>query len=698
MKMIKKEAGERAEKLRETINELRYRYHVLDDPTVTDETYDSLTRELRGIEDQYPELITPDSPTQRIGGKPLEKFEKAAHQIPMLSLSDAFDFQELKDWEVRNHKILATKYEYFAELKLDGLAVSLIYENGIFTRGATRGDGKIGEDVSQNLKTIEAIPLNLKMQNANLKMTMKNAKLLETIEIRGEVFMPKKVFEELNREYKKKNLPLLANPRNAAAGSIRQLDPKIAAARQLDFIAWDLLPHLRSEGKMVKTHEEAHRVLRELGFKTLAENRLCKNLAEVEKFKEEIEERREELPFQIDGIVVVINDNQRREKLGVVGKAPRGMVAYKFAPEEATTVVEDIRVQVGRTGALTPVAILKPVLVAGSTISRATLHNEDELRKKDVRIGDTVVIHKAGDVIPEVARAIKELRTGKELEFHFPKKCPQCGGKVVREKGKAAYYCSNKKCFIIRRRGLEHFVSRPAFDIAGLGPKILNKFIEVGLVKDAADLFELKVGDIEPLERFAEKSAQNIVEAIQSHQQIELPRFIYALGIANVGEETANDIANVVNPKSLPCRQAGEIRNPKQLLDILKTMKLEDWQKVKDVGPIVAKSINDYFQNKDNQAFIKKLIKSGVKIKISQPSAVSRQLANKTFVFTGGLEHLTRDDAKQKVRDLGGEVSESVSRETDFVVVGSEPGEKYEKAKELKIKILSEKEFLAFIK
>jgi len=665
--MQEEEVKKRIKKLRGLIEKYRYAYHVLDKSMVSDAVNDSLKHELQELENEHPDLVTPDSPTQRVGGKALDKFHKVTHAKPMLSLTDAFSFEELKDWETRNSKIKPLGCGYFAELKMDGLAVSLVYENGVFVRGATRGDGKVGEDVTQNLKTIEAIPLRLSTKYE-----------VRRIEVRGEVYMPIKIFEELNRKYRKEGKPLLANPRNAAAGSIRQLDSKITAGRHLDFIAWDLFPHFRSEGKMVGTHQEAHKVLAQLGFKTIKQNQFCQNLDEVEKFKEKIEKKREKLPFQIDGIVVVMNDNSIREKLGVVGKAPRGMIAYKFAPEEATTTIEDIIVQVGRTGTLTPVAILKPVLVAGSTISRATLHNEDEIRKKDIRIGDTVVVHKAGDVIPEVKKVLKELRPKNAREFHFPKKCPQCGGRVIRESGKVAYKCLNKKCFIIQRRALEHFVSRAAFDMAGLGPKILNKFLEEGLIKDAADLFELKVGDIEPLERFAEKSAQNIVETIRSHKVIELPRFIYALGIPNTGEETAYDLAEYF----------GSIEN-------LQKASLEELDSIRDIGHIVAQSIYDYFHDKKNQEFINRLIKTGVKIKHQK---ISGKLKNKKFVFTGGLEGLSRDDAKQKVRNLGGDVSESVSRETDYVVAGSEPGEKYDNAKKLGIKTITEKEFIELIK
>ena len=680
--MDKISAKSRIEKLKDLIEKYRYSYHVLDKSLVSDAVNDSLKHELQVLENQYPEFITVDSPTQRVGGQPLDKFQKVPHSQPMLSLVDAFSFDELNDWQVRNRKLSTENFDYFSELKMDGLAVSLIYEKGVLKKGATRGDGKVGEDVTLNLKTIEAIPLKL---NQDI-----------SVEVRGEIFMPKQVFEDLNKKYLKDGKALLANPRNAAAGSIRQLDPKISASRKLDFVAWDILtnfPHLRlqarSAEKLVQTHEKSHEILSELGFKTLKQNRYCQNLQGVEKFIQEVEKKRDGLPYQIDGIVVVVNNNEMREKLGVVGKAPRGMIAYKFAAEEATTVVENIIVQVGRTGTLTPVAILKPVLVAGSTVSRATLHNEDEIRKKDIRVGDTVIIHKAGDVIPEIVKVITELRPSKNQEFVFPKICPKCGGKVVREPGKAAYKCLNKKCFIIQRRGLAHFVGRLSFNMVGLGPKILSRFIDEGLIRDAADLFVLKEGDILPLERFEEKSAQNIIVSIQSHKEIELAKFIYALGIPNVGEQTAYDIAGVVSKKQ-------KSKSSKEAVGVLTTTKLDDWQDIPDIGPIVAKSIYDYFQDEDNQKFLVRLLDNGVKI-ITQNKTDST-LSGKTFVFTGGLTSISRNEAKEKVRNLGGEISESVSAKTDFVVAGGEAGSKLDLAKKLGVKILNEKEFLDLLK
>lgn len=664
--MTKEEARQRIEQLKKEIDKIRYAYHVLDKQIVSDAVKDSLQHELQELEAKYPEFITPDSPTQRVGGKPLDKFKKVKHSVWMLSLTDAFSVEEMKAWQDRIARFInlsPDSFDYYAELKMDGLAVSLVYENGLLKYGATRGDGITGEDVTQNLKTIEAIPLKIPTS------------LSKTIEVRGEAFMTLKAFEEVNKEQEKKGEPKFANPRNAAAGSIRQLDPKVTASRKLSFYAYDLITDLGQ-----KTHQQAHEIMKELGFPTNPHNQYCKNLDEVIAYHEKWAKKRQELPYWTDGIVVVVNNLELLKKLGVVGKAPRGMIAYKFPPEEATTVVEDIIVQVGRTGALTPVAVLRPVLVAGSTISRATLHNEDEIRRKDVRIGDTVVVHKAGDVIPEVASVIKDMRTGKEKIFEMPKKCPVCGGPVVRPKGEAISRCINKKCFAQNFRRYTHFVSKSAFDITGLGPKILKKFIDEGLVKDPADLFSLTEGDISPLERFAEKSAKNIVESIQSRKKISLARFLYALGIRNVGEETAYDLAEYFGS-----------------LEKIKKASLQEIEKVYDIGPVVARSIYEFFQDKENLKFIDRLLKAGVEIEEPEKKG-KRPLEGLTFVFTGGLKSLTREEAKNLVREAGGEVSESVSKKTSYVVVGAEPGSKYEKARALGVKIIGEEEFLKMVK
>jgi len=689
--MTKAEAKKRIEKLKELINKYRYSRHVLDKELVPIEVEDSLKKELFDLEQKYPELITPDSPTQRVGGKPLEKFEKVRHPQSMLSFNDAFSEKDMKDWLERISKFLTkeeiSKIDFYCEPKLDGLAIELIYENGVLKVGSTRGDGIIGEDVTQNLKTIEAIPLRLRevgevvkeLENEGLKEIAENIKRsgLKEAVARGEAIITKKNFEKVNKEQAKLGLPTFANPRNLAAGSIRQLDPKITGKRRLDSTAYDLISDFGQE-----SHEEEHKILHTLGFKTNNKySKYCKNLEEVFEFHDYWLKNREELPYEIDGLVVQVNNNKIFEKLGVVGKAPRGAIAFKFPLRQATTAIEDIKVQVGRTGALTPVAYLKPVEVGGVTISRATLHNEDEIKRLGVKIGDTVIVGRAGDVIPDIIKVLPELRTGKEKSFKFPKKCPVCGSKTIRPPGEAVWRCTNPKCFARQREYFYHFISKGAFDIVGLGPKIVDQLTEEGLVSDPADLFLLKEGDLLPLERFAEKSAKNLVEAIQSKRKIPLPRFIYALGIRNVGEETAQDLAEYFGS-----------------IEKLKKASLEELQKIMDVGPVVAESIYDFFQEKRNLEFLEKLKKVGVEV-VVEKRAKYQPLKGKTFVLTGTLETMTRKEAKEKIRLLGGEISESVSKKTDYVVVGKEPGPtKLEKAKKLGIKTLTEKEFLQLLK
>lgn len=681
--LTKNQAKERAKKLRNVINDLRYRYHVLNDPTATDVIYSSLTEELKEIEEEYPDLISPESPTQRVGGQPLAKFESVRHDNPMLSLNDAFNEEELKAWEERIIKLSSEKEVresgYYIELKMDGLAVSLVYENGLFVQGATRGNGIVGENITQNLKTIRSIPLRLREDSRWYDRALRGR-----VVVRGEVYLPKAAFEKLNRERAKNNQPLFANPRNAAAGSIRQLDPKVAASRQLDFMAYALI------GLGSVTHEEEHKIAQDLGFVADSKNKRCHNLDEVINYWHDWEKKRPSLSYQIDGVVVNVNSRALFDKLGVVGKAPRGAVAFKWAAEEATTVVENIRVQVGRTGALTPVADLRPVEVAGSTVSRATLHNEDEIRRKDIRIGDTVIVRKAGDVIPEVVKPIKELRQGREKEFKMPKECPICGGPVVRKRGEAVTRCVNMRCFATQRRQIQHFVSKTAFDMEGLGPKIIDRLLEEGLIKDAADLFTLKVGDLEPLERLAEKSASNLIDSILSHKKVALGKFIYALGIFHVGEETAYEISDFVNTKI-------KEQKVKKWKDILFYTNKEEWEELPDIGPVVAKSIYEYFQDKENQDFIKRLLENGVIVEEEKREIGEGRLKGKTFVLTGTLSNMTRDEARDKIRELGGEVSESVSKKTNYVVAGKEPGSKFDKAKQLGVKTLNENEFLKII-
>ena len=576
--MDKQEAKSRIEKLKKLINHHRYLYHVKDRQEISDAAFDSLKKELFDLEQQYPGLITLDSPTQRVGGRPLEKFGKIRHPVPMLSLNDAFFQKDMEEWLGRISKLLTEdgikKLDFFCELKIDGLAVELIYENGILKKGSTRGDGQIGEDVTRNLKTIEAIPL--KLQTASYK-------LQTVVVVRGEVFCGKKEFEKVK--------DVFANPRNLAAGSIRQLDPKITASRSLDSFAYDLL----SDFNQI-THEDKHKILKDLGLKTNIHNKYCKNLDEVFEFHDFWQKEREKLPYEIDGIVVIVNNNKIFEELGVAGKAPRGAIAFKFPLKQATTKVKDIVVQVGKTGAITPIALLDPIGVGGVIISRATLHNEDEIKRLGVKIGDSVIVGRAGDVIPDVIRALPELRTGKEKSFKMPQSCPACGQKLEKPLSEVVWRCPNPRCFARQKENFYHFVSRSAFNMAGLGPKIIDRLIGEGLISDTADLFQLEEGDILPLERFAEKSAKNLIIPIQSRKNIALLRFIYSLGIRNVGEETSRDLAE----------RFGSLKK-------IKEADLESLQGISDVGPVVAKSIYEWFRERKNIELLGKLEKAGIK-------------------------------------------------------------------------------------
>ena len=663
--MAKEEAAQRIRKLKELINRHRYLYHVQDRQEISEAALDSLKKELFDLERKFPEFITSDSPTQRVGGRPLEKFEKAKHYQPMLSLNDAFSPKDMEDWLDRVSKILTEQekkqIDFYCELKIDGLAIELVYQGGILKQGSTRGDGQIGEDVTQNLKTIEAIPLKLEIPRQ--------------IVVRGEVFCSKKELERINKEQKRSGLPEFANPRNLAAGSIRQLDPKITVSRRLDSFAYDLITDLDQ-----KTHQDKHGILKNLGFKTNSHNKYCQNLGQVLEFHNFWQKEREKLPYEIDGIVVVINNNKIFKKLGVVGKAPRAAIAFKFPLKQAATVIEDIKVQVGRTGAITPVALLKPVEIGGATISRATLHNENEIKRLGIKIGDTIIVGRAGDVIPAIIKVLPELRTGREKEFKMPKFCPSCGGKLAKPAGEALWRCLNPGCFAKLREYFYHFVSRNSFDIVGLGPKIIDRLVDKGMIQDTSDLFRLKEGDILPLERFAERSSQNLISAIQARKKIVLSRFIYALGIRNVGEKTANDLAEYF----------GSVEN-------LQKAFFDDLQKITDVGPIVAKSIHNWFKNKKNSEFLEKLKEAGVKIQYQKSKIKNQKLQGLTFVLTGSLETLAREKAKEIIRQLGGDISESVSKNTNFLIAGKEPGLKYEKAKKLGVKIINKEEFLKIV-
>ena len=671
--MTKGEAKKRIEKLKCEINHHRYLYHVLDKTEISDAAQDSLKHELYELEKKFPDLVTPDSPTQRVGGQPLNKFKKVKFAKPMLSLNDVFSDEEVYDWEERNAKLLESRnnLSYYGEIKMDGLAITLIYKNGILVRAATRGDGKVGEDVTQNIKTIEAVPLRLSVDRLP-----KNAqgKANGEIEVRGEVYMGKKGFAELNIEQKKKGESLFANPRNVSAGSVRQLDSKITASRPLNFFAYDLVTDLGQ-----RTHEESHKFTKLLGFKINEHNKFCKDIKEAVKYHKHIGKIRERFPYWTDGIVINVNSIDIFNKLGVVGKAPRGAIAFKYPAEQATTVVENIEVQVGRTGALTPVAHLKPVQVAGTTVARATLHNEDEIKRLGVKIGDTVIIQKAGDIIPDVVKVLTRMRSGREKSFKFPKECPICGSRVVRREGEVAHYCTNKKCFAQNKERLSHFISKAAFDIEGLGPQIIDQLIEQDLISRPSDIFELKASDLEPLEGFAEKAAVKLTQAIQDSKRITLARFIYALGIRHVGEETAIDLAT----------HFGSIDN-------IKVASIAKLESVYEIGEVVARSVYDFFQDKENSDLIEKLRKLGVEV-MNPKKKFSSKVEGKSFVLTGSLDDLSRDEAKQMIRDAGGKVLGSVSAKTNYVVAGEDPGSKYDKAKKLGVKIITEKELKSIL-
>ena len=693
--MDKAAARERIEKLKKEINRYRYAYHALNQSLISDEALDSLKKELFDLEQEYPEFITPDSPTQRVAGKPLKEFRKVEHIEPMLSFNDAFSREDMEDWlkRVENYLGRKVKQDFYCELKLDGLAVELVYENGILIQGLTRGDGRVGEDVTQNLKTIEAIPLAIATSDQRLTTDDGRPTKIRKLVVRGEVFLSKKEFGRINREQKKKGEKPFANPRNIAAGSVRQLDPKITASRKLDSFQYDIV---MADNLKFKNHSEEHAFLKSLGFKTNPDNRLVHSLEEVFEFRDfwENEKTRNRLPYEIDGIVVIPDDNGTFEKAGVVGKAPRAVIAYKFSPKEATTVVREIKIQIGRTGILTPVAVMDPVNVGGVTITHATLHNLDQIRRLGLKIGDTVIVSRAGDVIPQITKVLSEFRAGKEKEFEMPKEID--GAKVVKEN--VFYRCLDPKCGRRHREYLPHFVSRPAFNIEGLGPKILEKFMDEGIISDAADIFSLREGDIEVLERFGKKSAENIVSEIGQKKEISLPRFIYSLGILHVGEETSRLLAERISDKRQTTNnRRQESTKIREFIEIVKGLTIEELQKIPDVGPKVSESIYAWFREKRNIELLEKLEKAGVEIRDKRQEIRDKRqknkLAGKTFVLTGTLGAMSREEAKEKIRERGGDISESVSKQTDYVVAGAEPGSKLAKAKESGVKILNEQEF-----
>ncbi|WP_025321915.1 NAD-dependent DNA ligase LigA [Deferrisoma camini] len=668
--MVPDSLRRRAEDLRQLIHYHNYRYYVLDRPEIPDEEYDRLFRELVELEERYPELRSPDSPTQRVGAPPLEAFEPAPHAVPMLSLENAMDEAELREFDARVRRFLGTDEPvvYSCEPKFDGLAVELTYRDGVLVRGATRGDGTVGEDVTVNLRTVRTVPLGLL-----------GTEVPRLVDVRGEVVMPVEAFHRLNREQEQAGLTPFANPRNAAAGSVRQLDSSITARRPLEFFAYGVG---RLEGMEVKTHWELMERLHGWGFRVSEHRRRTRGIDGAVEYCRETEARRDEFPYEIDGCVIKVDDLELQERLGAKARAPRWAIAYKFAPRQAVTRVVDIEASVGRTGAVTPVAVLEPVSVGGVTVSRATLHNPDEVARKDIRIGDWVVIQRAGDVIPEVVRALPERRTGDERPFVMPERCPVCGARIERPEGEAIPRCTGLSCPAQLKARIRHFASRRAMDIDGLGTKLVDQLVEKGLVRDVADLFRLSEADLVPLERMAEKSARNLVEAIDRARTRDLARFVYALGIRHVGEATARALAERFGS-----------------LEALMDASEEDLLAVPDVGPEVASSVRAFFAEPANRESIRRMLEAGVRpAPPTRPEAAEAPLAGKTFVFTGALESMTRDEAKARVEALGGKVTSSVSRRTDYVVVGADPGSKAEKARTLGVPILTEPEFLELLK
>jgi DNA ligase (NAD+) len=654
------------EQLREKIRAADYKYYVLDDPELSDAAYDRLMNRLKELEAVNPSLRAPDSPSARVGGTPRQGFQTVRHGRQMLSLDNAFSYDALKDFDRRVRQGSGReKIEYVAEHKFDGLSISLLYEDGILTRGVTRGDGTTGEDVTPNVKTIRSVPLRI---DAAL---LKKAKLPNSFEVRGEVLMTHKAFEAMNRAQEQTGGKVFVNPRNAAAGSVRVLDPSITAQRRLEFFAYYLL--VDGEEPFPK-HSESLQALKQLRFRASSDWKLCQGIDEVLGYCDAWEPKRADLPYDIDGVVIKVNSLGIQRELGFTSKAPRWAIAYKYPARQETTVVNDIRVQVGRTGTLTPVAVLEPVQVGGVTVSRSTLHNMDEIERLGLQIGDTVLIERAGEVIPHVLKVVKE--GAHRRPFSMPKKCPECGSDVHRAEGEVAYRCVNAACPAKRRESLLHFAGRHAMDIDGLGDKIVDQLVEKGLVNDIADLYLLKLDTLVDLERFAEKSAQNLLDEIEASKKNSLARLIYALGIRMVGERTAQLLSEHFSS-----------------LDELAEAKEEQLFEVGEVGPKVAAAIAEFFSEAANRKIIKKLDKAGVRPTTEKRVIKSQKFAGKSFVFTGGLANRSREQAGELVQQHGGKISGSVSKKTDYVVVGTDPGSKYDKAKELGVPVLTESEF-----
>lgn len=676
-KEVPPEVVERVKKLREEIEYHNYRYYVLDSPVISDAEYDALMHELRELEARYPELITPDSPTQRVGFKPAEGFQEVSHREPMLSLDDAMEEGEVYEFDKRIKRFLnlpeELSIEYTVEPKIDGLAIELVYEEGALRVGATRGDGYLGEDVTNNLKTIKTIPLRLR------KFSEDAPEIPPRIDVRGEVYMTKEEFKKINEErIARKEVPF-ANPRNAAAGSLRQLDPQITAKRKLDLFCYGVG---YMEGYTFKTQWEVLQTLPKWGLKVNPLVRLVKSIDEAIEYHREMEKIRDSLPYEIDGIVIKVNDLSLWEKLGTKARSPRYALAYKFQPTQSTTLLLDVVFQVGRTGAVTPVAILKPVKIGGVVVERATLHNEDFIKNLDIRIGDFVLVQRAGDVIPEIVMPIKEKRTGQEKEVTFPTHCPICGSKLVKKPGEAVWRCPNRSCYAQGVRRIMHFSSRNAMNIEGLGTKVAQALVDKELVQNPADLYYLKVEDFMKLPGFAYKKAKNLWQAIQKSKKTTLGRFLFALGIRHVGEAMAQLLAE-------------RFRSLEKLMQA----SMADLTAIPGVGPEAARSIVEYFRDEENQRMIERLLQAGLTFEEEEKTEeLPKVLEGLTFVFTGALKNFTREEAKELVTKLGGKVTDSVSRNVNYVVVGEEPGSKYPKALSLGIKTLEEEEFLNLLK
>ncbi len=658
-------AEKKVEALREKIRHHEYRYHVLDDPEITDAEFDALFNELKKLEAEHPQLVTPDSPTQRVGGKPREGFVKAAHSSPMLSLDNTYSEDELRNWERRVHELSGRNdIDYVCELKLDGMSLALRYQDGKLVRGITRGDGTTGEDVTLNVRTVRSIPLSIS------KEKLKKAGMTATFEVRGEMLMPLAAFKKMNQEREQKSLPVFANPRNATAGTVRQLDPNITAQRRLEYFAYMLLVDGRT---YFDHHSKTLAALDVAGFKVNPERTIAKNFDEVWTFIAQEETKRETLPYEIDGIVVKVDRTALQEELGYTGKAPRWAIAYKYAARGGITQVEDILVQVGRTGKLTPVAALTPVPIGGTTVSRATLHNMDEIERLGVKIGDWVEVERGGDVIPKVVRVIEDKDHPRgDKQFQMPEKCPVCGTKVVRTEGEVDYRCVNANCPAKLRETILHFASRGVMNIDGMGEALVAQLTDRGLVKNVADIYKLTQADLLRLERMGEKSAQNVLDEIEASKKLPLERVIFGLGIRMVGERTAQFLAEHFGS-----------------MDALINASEAELEQVNEVGPRIAQSIAEFFQERKNRELVKRLQEAGLTFS-GKKKERGTKLAGKTFVLTGTLAQFTRDQAKKMIEDAGGRVSGSVSKKTDYVVAGSDAGSKLEKARELGVSVISE--------